>query len=409
MSNRIFKQNYSGDGVFEAYGDRHFGKYDQNDAYANNDRNSELRAILYIGGYFNKGKESSTYKWLKSNFNNEILDVDPMFKPINDVLTEVKEIIIEYNPIIVSNSFGCFISSFFSQPTVWINPCLYPAEVLPKLDKTISQALITDIVKHQELRDEGYTLEDRPFYFPVVSDQDELIDNSDLTAFTSNTPVVVKGGTHRLNDGQREQYVKPLIEKVLKKFPVMGLTESYHNYIGLDNIAKVADEVAEILMSSYKDIGGCNIENAQDLLAEKNLFQVKTYTSCGKIIACEIFKKFDRLNQYRKIIAVGTDGTVEGKAVLKKMMYDDATRADRKMYMEVSDAPEHIYIKYGALPIPNCYVEQILGKPISKLCDDGYHYIRTINGLTKKKIMVANNKSFWTLLDDSDTMSKLDV
>jgi hypothetical protein len=59
--------------------------------------------------------------------------------------------------------------------------------------------------------------------------------------------------------------------------------------------------------------------------------------------------------------------------------------------MEVSDALEHILIKYvGATPVPNTQVHDILKKKIENLDPDGIHYTREIGGEMHTKVMVGN-------------------
>lgn len=184
----------------------------------NND--TKQRAILYICGYLGNGVNSGTYRWLDANFgnSNKLLCVNPNNRPINEALDEVKKIIAECNPIIISNSFGCFVSSCFSQPTVWINPCLYPSIVLPTLNPEIPTTYIDDLRAHEAMRKKAFGV--RNNFFPVTSDSDEIIDDYHLPDFTTVCPVIVPNGKHKLTDVQRTEYVKPVIEKVIHYYPI---------------------------------------------------------------------------------------------------------------------------------------------------------------------------------------------
>ena len=67
-----------------------------------------------------------------------------------------------------------------------------------------------------------------------------------------------------------------------------------------------------------------------------------------------------------------------------------------KSWMEVSEGAEKFMLKIGLgkFRVPNKYAEKLTKKEILQLCDDGYHYIREINGVKKKKMIIGFPKNF---------------
>ena len=90
----------------------------------------------------------------------------------------------------------------------------------------------------------------------------------------------------------------------------------------------------------------------------------------------------------RKIVAMGTDGTKEGKTILSNMMREEIK--SRRSYGEISE-PVVSFIKKSGIPnledflIPADQVEQILKKPIEIV--DKYTYSRLIGDSRHEKMM----------------------
>lgn len=165
------------------------------------------------------------------------------------------------------------------------------------------------------------------------------------------------------------------------------LNEHYITPISIDDRMKYAQEVFDLLFDSYKDIGGLfGINDPEDLVKQSTIW--KLVRRNGKITAALIYA--DK-GHGRKAIAGGTNGTPQGKNDFYNIIKEDIKMSDRHAYAEASGAPEHIYSKYGGVPIPNTEVHKILGpnKKILSLNPDGYHYSRAIgtDNIVTEKIM----------------------
>lgn len=168
-----------------------------------------------------------------------------------------------------------------------------------------------------------------------------------------------------------------------------NINEHYITPISVDDRLKYADEVFNILNKSYDRIGGLfGINSPEDLVKQSSLW--KLVRRNGKIVAARIYS--DKRGG-RKAIASGTDGSPEGKKGLYDIIKEDINFSDRNAWAEVSGAIEHIYKKYGAIPIPNTEAQKILGpnKKIVELNPDGYHYKRAIgtDNIIKEKVLVG--------------------
>lgn len=181
----------------------------------------------------------------------------------------------------------------------------------------------------------------------------------------------------------------------------MKLIERFLNVFDAKEKETYADIVWDILQNSYKNIGGLKgsgLSSKEDML--NNIPFWKIAKKNGKPVAVALYK--DR--EGRKRVASGTDGSVEGKDMLARMLQDDLTQ--QRAYAEVSGPSlKFIIKKYGSglskhmiLPIE---AEKILGVkleyPIPK--DDKevvdnpelhkYFYIRDVNGTPLTKLMMG--------------------
>lgn len=172
------------------------------------------------------------------------------------------------------------------------------------------------------------------------------------------------------------------------------ISESFHNYLNKKIPKDKAEQVVDILNKSYEGIGGWGGSTVDDLLSDPDLWMIKTWERNGKIMVATVLKSKDG-GKSRKTIVAGTDGSDEGKKMLKKIFSEDVKMSDRWWYAEVSGAAEYLYIKYGgAEPVPNIYAEEILGKKILNLNKDGFHYTRNIHGTEHEKLLVmTSNKA----------------
>lgn len=155
----------------------------------------------------------------------------------------------------------------------------------------------------------------------------------------------------------------------------------------IENRRKYVDEVRNIFEKSYADIGGTNADKDELLMPD---IMWKLVRRNEKIAAAIAYK----MRYGRKAFLAGSDGTTDGKRDLIKIMKEDLDIKDRGAWVEVSGAPEHIYLdKLGGVPIPNVLAKEILeadDKKVLELNSDGYHYTRNIGGKPYEKIMVGN-------------------
>ena len=90
-----------------------------------------------------------------------------------------------------------------------------------------------------------------------------------------------------------------------------------------------------------------------------------------------------------KMVALGLSDRFrkEAKIILSRVLRETLSRT----WMEVSEGMERFMQKIGCEKffIPNSYADKLTKKKIIKLCNDGYHYIREINGIPKRKVIVG--------------------
>lgn len=160
------------------------------------------------------------------------------------------------------------------------------------------------------------------------------------------------------------------------------LVERYINLHSSTDIEKYIDDIWDIMQESYKDIGGFATAGSKEELVSKVGF-AKLVRRNGRIVAASLYK-----DQYgRKAIAGGSDGTTQGVADLKKILYDDMKH--QRAWAESSGAVEYLLTKYGGVPVSNEYAEELLGKKILSKDPDGYHYTREIGGKPYKKVIIG--------------------
>ena len=177
----------------------------------------------------------------------------------------------------------------------------------------------------------------------------------------------------------------------------LQLTESYKNIMSKPDKEKYVDEVLDILQSSYKDIGGIKTPSFMSREAAiDGPHMWKLVVRDGKVIAVNIYKDD---GTGRKSVLAGTDGSVQGKREMAKLITDDVTRS----YTEISDAMERFVFKRfpdlaDRYKIPNTEAIKHLQPGEARIPedDDGYHYDRKIGGGWHTKIMLGTpGKTFY--------------
>lgn len=152
-----------------------------------------------------------------------------------------------------------------------------------------------------------------------------------------------------------------------------------------DEMEFYMDEVWELLQNAYKDIGGFLTAKTQnDLIRKSSMWKLVRRPQQG-IVAVAIYTS---KNGGRKLIAVATNGTIEGKDALYSIIKEDIKMMNqRQAWAEVSGAMEYLYNKFGGVVVPSKYVQDILrDKEIIEPEDDG-HYSREIMGEKHRKII----------------------
>jgi hypothetical protein len=181
----------------------------------------------------------------------------------------------------------------------------------------------------------------------------------------------------------------------------MKLIERFVNVLDVKEKESYADIVWDMIQTSYKPSGGIKgsgFSSKEDMF--NNIPFWKIAKKNGKVVAVILYKD----KGGRKRVAAATDGSVEGKNMLARMMKDDLTQ--QRSYAEVSGPSLGFIIKkYGDglskhVILPS-EAENILGVkldyPVPK--DDKevvahpelhrYFYIRDINGTPLTKLMMG--------------------
>lgn len=143
---------------------------------------------------------------------------------------------------------------------------------------------------------------------------------------------------------------------------------------------KYADEVWNILQSSYAKLGGFkSAANVEELIQKTHLW--KLIKRDGHITAVGIYR--DMMG--RKSIASGTNGSDQGKRDYLMIKSEDLRF--HRAWAEVSGPAEKMLARSGAKPIPNTFAGVLTGKDITELNPDGFHYTRRISGEPYEKVI----------------------
>lgn len=152
-------------------------------------------------------------------------------------------------------------------------------------------------------------------------------------------------------------------------------------------------EIHDILHKSYKEVEGGYSGLGSGTKAESDAIHhdithsaIKATKRDGKITAVTLYKK----QHGRKAIAVGTDGSDQGKADFKKTKLED--HHHKRAWGEYSGALEHISKKNGEPTIPPHFAGTLLNKPTTPH-EDGKHYTRKIGNDYHTKIMMGHPKT----------------
>lgn len=167
------------------------------------------------------------------------------------------------------------------------------------------------------------------------------------------------------------------------------INEKYINLFGID-IKEYSNEIFELLQSAYKSIGGLKgngFDNADDMY--KHFKMCKISKKKGVIKAVLLYK--DR--EGRKLVALGTDSTKEGKEELVKILKKEFERS----YFEISDS----LLRFIEKNLPNELEEYKINnhsdlkifKDIERI--DDYYYKRKIGKDIITKICLGTITDFY--------------
>ena len=113
---------------------------------------------------------------------------------------------------------------------------------------------------------------------------------------------------------------------------------------------------------------------------------IKAVRRGSKISSVTIYKK----QHGRKSIAIGTDGTDQGKHDAKQTMRDDNKM--KRSWAEVSGAPEAIKRKMGFPVVPSSRAKELTGKPDVRV-KDKERYVRRIGTSDHEKVILGHPKT----------------
>jgi hypothetical protein len=151
-----------------------------------------------------------------------------------------------------------------------------------------------------------------------------------------------------------------------------------------------ARHIWDMLQAAYESMGGFkSAADVQELVQEPGLWKV--FRRGHNIIAVVIYKD---TTAGRKLIGAASDGTREGKAALRRINKDDTDFG--RSWSEVSGRMETWLQELGQQPVPYEQAKELLkGKHITPADpDDGFHYIREIQGKPITKIVMGNPR-YW--------------
>ena len=163
------------------------------------------------------------------------------------------------------------------------------------------------------------------------------------------------------------------------------LIERYVNVFSDSQKKPFVSDVWDILTTSYSKIGGIKGSGfeSKDSMISKIPFW-KLVRKDEKIIACMLYKD----KNGRKLVALGSDGTPEGKEALKKMFQEELK--SQRAYGEISGPALKFVLKHfendlKSVLIPAERVSEILGKEVEITGE--FTYVRNIGGHKEEKIM----------------------
>jgi hypothetical protein len=163
----------------------------------------------------------------------------------------------------------------------------------------------------------------------------------------------------------------------------LNISESYVNLFG-DEITEYSDELFKMVQKSYANIGGIKgrgFRSPKDMV--DNIKMVKISRIDSVIKAVIFYKDKDG----RKVVAVATDFTLEGKEELRKILKEEFERS----YMEVSGAMLGFIRKNFPEDFETYKIKNDLNLDIFKNITevDDYYYDRNIGDSVVRKVALG--------------------
>ena len=164
----------------------------------------------------------------------------------------------------------------------------------------------------------------------------------------------------------------------------MNVFESYVNISDEESKRKYAQEVWDILQLSYDSLGGIKgsgFENIENMISKIPFWKV--IKSNNRVVACILYKD----KNGRKLVALGSDGTKEGKRAIAKAIIDEV-KSKRSWYEISKDLLKFVeknikdFYENYAIAFDNL-LGIVDGDP-KKI--DQFTYSREIGGETLKKV-----------------------
>lgn len=155
------------------------------------------------------------------------------------------------------------------------------------------------------------------------------------------------------------------------------------------------DEMHDVLKKSYASVEGGYSGLGHGTKAESDSIRddirnpnhvIKAVRRNGKISSVSIYKK----QHGRKMIALGTDGSNQGKKDVKQTMKDDNKK--KRSWAEVSGAPEALKRKMGFPVVPSDRAKELTGKADVRV-KDKERYVRKIGGDDHEKVIMGHPKT----------------
>ncbi|MBF0583228.1 MAG: hypothetical protein HQL80_03215 [Magnetococcales bacterium] len=139
----------------------------------------------------------------------------------------------------------------------------------------------------------------------------------------------------------------------------------------------------EVAYSSVK--GGLNFENI-DAMVNETYKWILGFDQ-DKLLCVILSKK----KSGEKIVAIGVTDNPNLRNRAKTLLATVLATILKRAWIEVSENAERFILKHvgEGQVVPNYLAERLTKKPIKSLCSDGYHYVRTICGIEKTKLIVG--------------------